>query len=145
MPGTAKRASNPMIRPETISERTAPGMALSLANRAAARARAFAASTSRSRGGACVTSASSRRFPGGGDLVDGPQEPASFAFGGLVAPLILRVLERGGLDLLGRRSGLEVVERLMFLHMRSVARPLTPVDGIMLGGMAFRPRRRCFR
>ena len=61
-----------------------------LAKRTAARALAFAASTSRSRGGAEVTSASSRRLDAAVTSSTARANAASFAFDGFVEPLDLR-------------------------------------------------------
>ena len=61
-----------------------------MAKRAAARARAFSASTSRSRGGAEVTSDASSRFDTSVTSATARSNTASFALDGLLAPLILR-------------------------------------------------------
>jgi hypothetical protein len=63
------------------------------------------------RGSAVVTSESSSRCDAAAISWTARWNASSFACDGFVVPLILRVLERGRLDLLGRRGGLEVVER----------------------------------
>ena len=80
--------------------------------RFAARARRFSASTSRFFGGALVSSASSSRARGGGDLLDGAVERLGVGLRRLrVAADLADVLKRGRLDLLVGGGRLEVVER----------------------------------
>ena len=87
--------------------------------RFSARARAFAASTSRSRGGAVRDEVLEEVRGDVGDLVDRPREDRFVGLRRLRrAAHLAHVLERRGADLVVGRARLEVVERLMFLHMR---------------------------